>query len=247
ARHLIQKQAAWDAGNKKVEQCLLRIKGLEGDIRNARDKAAIPAMREQMKQQQQQLPVLEAERDKFVQYYEVEREKKASHLTHEGVAEAQKVANVGSFYVGNNMDLPHLLENALRAHAVYQRDKDYVVQNGEVVIVDEFTGRLMIGRQWSDGLHQAVEAKERVKIQHENQTLASITFQNYFRMYEKLAGMTGTADTEAYEFQLIYSLETVLVPTNRPMIRIDQNDQVYKTDVEKFNAILEDIRDCHER
>src|SRR5690606_33266280 len=123
----------------------------------------------------------------------------------------------------------------------------YVVQNGEVVIVDEFTGRLMPGRRWSDGLHQAVEAKEGVTIQAENQTLASITFQNYFRMYEKLAGMTGTADTEAYEFQEIYGLETVVVPTHRPMIRDDRQDQVFRTAGEKFQAILADIRDCHER
>ncbi|KAG1193240.1 hypothetical protein G6F35_013528 [Rhizopus arrhizus] len=136
---------------------------------------------------------------------------------------------------------------ALRANNLFFRDQQYVVQDGEVVIVDEFTGRLMVGRRWSDGLHQAVEAKEGVKIQHENQTLASITFQNYFRMYEKLSGMTGTADTEAYEFQEIYGLETVIIPTNKPMIRKDQNDQVFKTDPEKYNAILEDIRDCHER
>src|SRR5690606_24434153 len=130
---------------------------------------------------------------------------------------------------------------------LFFRDQQYVVQNGEIVIVDEFTGRLMAGRRWSDGLHQAVEAKEGVQIQHENQTLASITFQNYFRMYEKLGGMTGTADTEAYEFQEIYGLETVIIPTNRPMIRIDQNDQVFKTDNEKFDAIIADINDCHER
>ncbi len=136
---------------------------------------------------------------------------------------------------------------ALRANTLFFRDQQYVVQDGEVVIVDEFTGRLMVGRRWSDGLHQAVEAKEGVKIQHENQTLASITFQNYFRMYEKLSGMTGTADTEAYEFQEIYGLETVIIPTNKPMVRKDQNDQVFKTDGEKYNAILEDIRDCHER
>jgi preprotein translocase subunit SecA len=122
-----------------------------------------------------------------------------------------------------------------------------VVQNGEVVIVDEFTGRLMPGRRWSDGLHQAVEAKEGVSIQAENQTLASITFQNYFRMYGKLAGMTGTADTEAYEFQQIYGLETVVIPTNRPMIRKDENDQIYRTAPEKHNAIIADIRACHER
>jgi len=152
-----------------------------------------------------------------------------------------------SLYDPRNITLVHHLMVALRAHNLFFRDQQYVVQNGEVVIVDEFTGRLMVGRRWSDGLHQAVEAKEGVQIQHENQTLASITFQNYFRMYEKLAGMTGTADTEAYEFQQIYSLETVLIPTNRPMIRVDQNDQVYKTDDEKYNAILADIRDCHER
>src|SRR5690606_674603 len=127
------------------------------------------------------------------------------------------------------------------------RDQHYVVQNDEIVIVDEFTGRLMTGRRWSDGLHQAVEAKEGVKIQNENQTLASITFQNYFRMYEKLSGMTGTADTEAYEFQEIYGLETVIIPTNRPMVRKDQNDQVFKTAAEKHNAIIVDIKDCHER
>ena len=152
-----------------------------------------------------------------------------------------------SLYEPRNITLVHHLMVALRAHNLFFRDQHYVVQNGEVIIVDEFTGRLMVGRRWSDGLHQAVEAKEGVRIQHENQTLASITFQNYFRMYEKLAGMTGTADTEAYEFQQIYGLETVLIPTNRPMIRIDQNDQVYKTNQEKYNAIVADIRDCHER
>ncbi|HWL29344.1 MAG TPA: preprotein translocase subunit SecA, partial [Burkholderiaceae bacterium] len=152
-----------------------------------------------------------------------------------------------SLYDPRNISLMHHLMVALRAHSLFFRDQQYVVQNGEVVIVDEFTGRLMAGRRWSDGLHQAVEAKEGVKIQNENQTLASITFQNYFRMYEKLAGMTGTADTEAYEFQEIYSLETVIIPTNRPMARDDQNDQVFKTDKEKYNAILADIKDCHAR
>jgi len=152
-----------------------------------------------------------------------------------------------SLYDPRNITLVHHLMVALRAHSLFFRDQQYVVQNGEIVIVDEFTGRLMVGRRWSDGLHQAVEAKEGVKIQNENQTLASITFQNYFRMYEKLSGMTGTADTEAYEFQEIYSLETVIIPTNRPMARVDQNDQVFKTDQEKYNAILADIKDCHER
>ncbi len=152
-----------------------------------------------------------------------------------------------SLYEPRHISLMHHLMVALRAHNLFFRDQQYVVQDGEVVIVDEFTGRLMAGRRWSDGLHQAVEAKEGVRIQNENQTLASITFQNYFRMYDKLAGMTGTADTEAYEFQEIYSLETVIIPPNRPLARKDQNDQVFKTDDEKFNAILKDIQDCHER
>ena len=136
---------------------------------------------------------------------------------------------------------------ALRAHALFLRDQHYVIQNGEVVIVDEFTGRLMAGRRWSEGLHQAVEAKEGVPIQKENQTLASITFQNYFRMYQKLAGMTGTADTEAYEFQQIYGLETVIIQPIVPMVRIDRMDQVFRTMDEKNHAIIEDIKDCHQR
>ncbi|MBY0241553.1 MAG: preprotein translocase subunit SecA [Burkholderiaceae bacterium] len=152
-----------------------------------------------------------------------------------------------SLYDSANITLVHHLYAALRAHALYFKDQHYVVQNNEVVIVDEFTGRLMTGRRWSDGLHQAVEAKEGVKIQNENQTLASITFQNYFRMYGKLAGMTGTADTEAYEFQEIYGLETVVIPPNRPSQRKDKQDQVYKTNNEKYNAMLLDIRDCYER
>lgn len=152
-----------------------------------------------------------------------------------------------SLYDARNITLMHHLMCALRAHHLFFRDQQYVVQDGEVVIVDEFTGRLMAGRRWSDGLHQAVEAKENCNIQLENQTLASITFQNYFRMYEKLGGMTGTADTEAYEFQEIYSLETIIVPTNKPMVRKDLHDQIYKTDQEKYKAIVNDIRDCQQR
>ncbi|MDQ9171313.1 preprotein translocase subunit SecA [Oxalobacteraceae bacterium R-40] len=152
-----------------------------------------------------------------------------------------------SLYDAANITLIHHLYAALRAHTLYHKDQHYVVQNNEIIIVDEFTGRLMTGRRWSDGLHQAVEAKEGVRIQNENQTLASITFQNYFRMYGKLAGMTGTADTEAYEFQEIYGLETVVIPPNRPSQRKDRQDQVYKTAQEKYNAMLADIQDCHER
>jgi preprotein translocase subunit SecA len=157
------------------------------------------------------------------------------------------LAEGSSLYEPANILLIHHLYAALRAHNLYYRAQQYVVQEGEVVIVDEFTGRLMSGRRWSDGLHQAVEAKEGVSIQAENQTLASITFQNYFRMYGKLAGMTGTADTEAYEFHQIYGLETVVIPTNRPMIRKDENDQIYRTAPEKHAAIIADIRACHER
>jgi preprotein translocase subunit SecA len=152
-----------------------------------------------------------------------------------------------SLYDAANISLMHHVMAALRAHNLFHKDQHYVVQNGEVIIVDEFTGRLMPGRRWSDGLHQAVEAKEGVRIQAENQTLASITFQNYFRMYKKLSGMTGTADTEAFEFQSIYGLETVIIPTHRPIQRKDAQDKIYKSAREKYNAILEDIKDCYER
>ena len=163
------------------------------------------------------------------------------------LAEAGLLASGSSLYDASNILLIHHLYAALRAHSLFHKDQQYVVQNGEIVIVDEFTGRLMAGRRWSEGLHQAVEAKEGVAIQNENQTLASITFQNYFRMYGKLAGMTGTADTEAYEFQQIYGLETVVIPTNLPMIREDRNDQIYRTADEKHAAIIADIRDCQSR
>jgi preprotein translocase subunit SecA len=152
-----------------------------------------------------------------------------------------------SLYDAANITLIHHLYAALRAHVLYHKDQHYVVQNNEVVIVDEFTGRLMTGRRWSDGLHQAVEAKEGVKIQNENQTLASITFQNYFRMYGKLAGMTGTADTEAYEFQSIYGLEVVVIPTHRPMVRRDEADVIFLKSEAKYKAIVEDIKECYER
>src|SRR5205823_3256892 len=151
-----------------------------------------------------------------------------------------------SLYEPAYINLVHHLYAALRAHHLFHRDQHYVVQDGEVIIVDEFTGRLMVGRRWSDGLHQAVEAKEKAQIQNENQTLASITFQNYFRMYGKLSGMTGTADTEAYEFQEIYGLETVVIPTHRPMVRDDRQDQVYRTAKEKYHAVIKDIRACYE-
>ncbi|MDD3482445.1 preprotein translocase subunit SecA [Azovibrio restrictus] len=176
------------------------------------------------------------------------------HLTEEGHEHAEQIlVNLGlltdgrSLYEAANITLMHHLNAALRGHTLFHKDQNYVVQNGEIIIVDEFTGRLMAGRRWSDGLHQAVEAKEGVKIQNENQTLASITFQNYFRMYGKLAGMTGTADTEAYEFHQIYGLETVVIPTHRSMQRKDHNDLVFKTAAEKHTAIIADVKECHGR
>ncbi|HPU52804.1 MAG TPA: preprotein translocase subunit SecA, partial [Burkholderiaceae bacterium] len=186
--------------------------------------------------------------------YWVDRKGHQVHLSESGHEKAERIlteqgmlAEGASLYDAANISLMHHLMAALRAHTLFLKDQQYVVQNGEVIIVDEFTGRLMSGRRWSDGLHQAVEAKEGVEINAENQTMASITFQNYFRMYGKLAGMTGTADTEAYEFQEIYSLETVVVPTHRPMVRQDRQDQVFRTAQEKYNAILADIRDCYQR
>ena len=186
--------------------------------------------------------------------YWVDRKAHQVHLSEAGHEKAEKLLTQlgilpegASLYDAANILSMHHLTVALRAHTLFFRDQQYVVQDDEVIIVDEFTGRLMAGRRWSDGLHQAVEAKEGVRIQSENQTLASITFQNYFRMYGKLAGMTGTADTEAYEFQEIYSLETVLIPTHRPMVRKDRQDQVFRTAKEKYDAILADIQDCHQR
>jgi preprotein translocase subunit SecA len=188
------------------------------------------------------IPQLKIEQD-----YTIEEKTKTASLTEEGNIRVEKLLGVDNLYDIKHMDLVHHVVKALQAYALYKRDVDYVVKDGEVIIVDEFTGRLMPGRRWSDGLHQAVEAKEGVKIANENQTLASVTFQNYFRMYKKLAGMTGTADTEAGEFAKIYNLDVNVVPTNRTMIRKDYADIVYRTEKEKFNAIVEEIKDCHQR
>jgi preprotein translocase subunit SecA len=167
-------------------------------------------------------------------------------LTDEGVEKVERLLGVRNLYDPDNMEILHGVNQALRAHQLYQRDVDYLIKDGKVVIVDEFTGRMMPGRRWSDGLHQAVEAKEGVKIERENQTLATITFQNYFRMYKKLAGMTGTADTEAAEFGQIYNLDVTVIPTNRDMIREDRADLVYRTADEKWTAVVQEIRECHE-
>ncbi len=188
------------------------------------------------------IPSLKRETD-----YTIEEKTKTAALTEEGNEKVERALGVVNLYDLANMDLVHHVVQALRAHALYHLDVDYVVKDGEVLIVDEFTGRLMPGRRWSDGLHQAIEAKEGVKIANENQTLASITFQNLFRMYRKLAGMTGTADTEAGEFAKIYNLDVVVAPTNRPNVRKDFPDVVFRTEKEKFTAIVEDIADCHQR
>ena len=186
--------------------------------------------------------------------YWVDEKGKQAHLSEQGMGHAEELlleagilAEGDSLYSGNNLAVVHHLNAALRAHALFQRDVDYIVRDGEVIIVDEFTGRTLAGRRWSDGLHQAVEAKEGVPIQRENQTLASITFQNFFRMYAKLAGMTGTADTEAFEFQSIYSLEVAVIPTHRPMVRKDYPDLVYLARPAKYDAVVEDIKDCYGR
>jgi preprotein translocase subunit SecA len=163
------------------------------------------------------------------------------------VTRAEQLLGIENLYDPRNILVLHHVNQGLRAHTLYRRDVDYVVKDGEVIIVDEFTGRLMPGRRWSDGLHQAVEAKEGVKIESENQTLATITFQNYFRMYKKLAGMTGTADTESVEFKEIYNLEVMVAPTNKPMIRIDHHDMIFKTEAEKFDAVIDEIVECSEK
>jgi preprotein translocase subunit SecA len=184
--------------------------------------------------------------------YTLDEKQKQVHLTDKGhqhieslLNQAGLLASGESLYHANNIVLMHHVNAALRAHVMFHRDVDYIIQNKQVVIVDEHTGRTMPGRRWSEGLHQAVEAKEGVPIESENQTLASITFQNFFRLYDKLAGMTGTADTEAYEFQQIYGLEVVAIPTNKPMIRINEPDLVYLTQDDKYQAVIDDIKDCN--
>ena len=247
-RKVLDLQLPFSNADRDVQECKRLIKAAEGDMERARgDKKAIETARDRRDKITEKLAAAEAERSKFTQYYEVELDKKSSHMTHIGIAAAQEAAGVGSFYLGDNMQWPHILEQSLRAHVVYERDRDYVVERGqkgtmEVVIVDEYTGRKMTGRQWSDGLHQAVEAKERVPIKEETQTLATITLQNFFKLYKKLAGMTGTAQTEAEEFSKIYKLDVVTIPTNRSRVRADYNDRVYRTEHEKWEAIIDEIK-----
>lgn len=179
--------------------------------------------------------------------YSIDEKARSSVLTEEGVAKAESLLKVDNIYDPKYIELLHHVNQALKAHTLFKKDVDYIVKDGEVIIVDEFTGRLMPGRRYSEGLHQALEAKENVKIENENQTLATITFQNYFRMYKKLAGMTGTADTEAAEFKKIYNLDVIVVPTNKPMIRIDYPDAIYKTRKEKFDAVIKEIQELNKK
>ncbi|MBW1608413.1 MAG: preprotein translocase subunit SecA, partial [Deltaproteobacteria bacterium] len=186
------------------------------------------------------IPRLVAEVD-----FSVDEKARSAAMTEEGIAKAEKLLKVGNLYDPKHIELLHHVNQGLKAYTLFKRDVDYIVKNGEVIIVDEFTGRLMPGRRYSEGLHQALEAKENVKIENENQTLATITFQNYFRMYNKLAGMTGTADTEAAEFKKIYALDVMVIPTNQNMIRTDNSDVIYKTRKEKYDAALEEIIELH--
>jgi preprotein translocase subunit SecA len=188
---------------------------------------------------------LSGKRKTYTGDFTVDEKAKSATLTEEGVLKVEQLLKVENLYDPRNMEILHHTQQALRAHALFKRDVDYVVRDNEVLIVDEFTGRLMPGRRWSDGLHQAIEAKEGAKIENENQTLATITFQNYFRMYARLSGMTGTADTEAVEFHKIYNLEVVVIPTNRPLLRPDFPDVIYKTEREKFNAVINEIKELN--
>ena len=251
ARKIIELHKPYAAIDTECDHWKRAIKGAQGDLDKATTKDEKAAVAAREKDATEKLAAAEAKKAGITAYYEVELDRKSVHLTHEGIAAAQEAAGVGSFYVGENVEWPHLMEQAMRAHVVYERDRDYVVEVGtgpratgqlEVVIVDEYTGRKMAGRQWSDGLHQACEAKERVPIKEETQTLATITLQNFFKLYKFLGGMTGTAQTESEEFMKIYKLEVVTIPTNRDRIRKDYDDRVYRTEPEKWEQMIEEIK-----
>ncbi len=244
AKRLLGLQSGYDRIKKQIdndEKTLANANGELSEAKRAKDKNRVDKAQATIERIEKEIEDAKNKLTGAVQYYEVEYDRKAVHLTHEGIGAAQEAAGVGSFFTGSNMEWPHLLEQALRAHIVFEKEKDYVVMEGKVVIVDEFTGRLMHGRQWSDGLHQAVEAKEGVQVKEESQTLATITLQNFFKLYGQIAGMTGTASTEAEEFMKIYKLEVVTIPTNQPCIRDDTEDVIYKALPEKFNAIMDEI------
>ncbi len=265
ARKIISLQSSYDRLKRQIDAAERTIANAQGELAEAKrskDNERMEKAQKVIEKSQNELITAEAKLAETTQYYEVEYDKKAVHLTHEGVGAAQEEAGVGSFFTGSNMEWPHLLEQSLRAHVTFEKEKDYVVMEGKVIIIDEFTGRLMHGRQWSDGLHQAVEAKEAVTVKEESQTLATITLQNFFKLYHPtdkmteanenqyrkncrldnpIAGMTGTAATEAEEFKNIYKLEVVEIPPNKPCIRDDREDAIYKAMSEKFNAIMEEI------
>ena len=246
ARKLISLQSGYDRIKKQIDSAERAIANAQGELAEAKkekDDKRIEKAQNAIEKNEAEIDAAQARLENTTQYYEVEYDKKAVHLTHEGVGAAQEIAGVGSFFTGSNMEWPHLLEQSLRAHVTFEREKDYVVMDGKVIIVDEFTGRLMHGRQWSDGLHQAVEAKEGVKVKEESQTLATITLQNFFKLYDQIAGMTGTAATESEEFMNIYKLEVIVIPTNEPCIRDDREDVIYKSLHEKFSAIVEEINE----
>ena len=243
-RQLIGLQAGYDQLKKQIdtaERTIANAQGELSDAKKAKDSKRMAKAQEVIEAGNGQLEAARHKLETATQYYEVEHDRKAVHLTHEGIGAAQNIAGLGSFFTGSNMEWPHMLEQGLRAHVVFEKERDYVVLDGKVVIVDEFTGRLMHGRQWSDGLHQAVEAKEGVQVKEETQTLATITLQNFFKLYVRIAGMTGTAATEADEFMNIYNLDLVVIPTNEPCIRDDQDDMIYKTMKEKFDAVVDEI------
>ncbi|MHC4654049.1 MAG: preprotein translocase subunit SecA [Planctomycetota bacterium] len=246
ARKLMAKQSNYDRLKKQIDSAQRRQANAQGELAEAKrdkDNKRIAKAQKVIDESQAEIESAEARLAGATEYYEVEYDKKSAHLTHEGVGAAQEIAGVGSFFTGSNMEWPHLLEQSLRAHVTFEKEKDYVVMEGKVIIVDEFTGRLMHGRQWSDGLHQAVEAKESVAVKKETQTLATITLQNFFKLYDQISGMTGTAATEGEEFMKIYGLDVVVIPTNEPCIRDDQEDVIYKSMREKFNAIVEEIHE----
>ncbi len=244
AKQIVGMNTAHKRIKDQIETVKKRIANAQGEIDEAKkekDNSRIEKARKAIEQAEKELEQDEGKLEQQVEYYEVEPDRKLIRLTEAGEKAAQEIAGVGSFYTGSNIDWPHLIGQSLRAHVVYEREKDYVVMDGKVIIVDEFTGRLMHGRQWSDGLHQAVEAKEGVQVKEETQTLATITLQNFFKLYQQIAGMTGTAATEAEEFMKIYKLDMVIIPTNKPCVRDDREDVIYKSLKEKFDAIVEEI------
>lgn len=244
ARQIIKLQSDYDRTKQQIDNAKKTIANAQGELseaKKARDDARQQSAQAMIEKTEKESEALEGRLTGAKQYYEVEYDRKSVNLNHDGIGAAQDLVGVGSFFVGANTEWKHLIEQSLRAHIVFEREKDYVVMDGKVVIVDEFTGRLMHGRQWSDGLHQAVEAKENVTIKEESQTLATITLQNFFRLYGKISGMTGTAITEADEFMQIYKLEVITIPTNKPCVRDDSEDMIYKSMKEKFDAIVEEI------